>query len=78
MKQQTAVEFIQKNLNLFNWEQVFEQAKQMEKEQIMNAWKDGFQDGWFKEDDINAEQYYNETFILTLPNGNPSAKGNEQ
>jgi hypothetical protein len=37
--------------------QAFEQAKEMEKEQIMNAWYDG----WIEVGD-NSEHYYNETF----------------
>jgi hypothetical protein len=46
----------------------FKQAKEMEKEQIMDAWDDGYDKGM--RDRIekisnpvgNAEQYYNETF----------------
>jgi len=56
---------------------VFEQAKEMEKEQIMNARLDGFKisaEGWNGEHpfegvtdyyimlDINNDEYYNETF----------------
>ena len=47
---------------------VLEQAKEMEKQEIMNAWNDGYDKG--TRDRIekisnpvgNAEQYYNETF----------------
>ena len=47
---------------------VLEQAKEMEKEQIMNAWNDAYDKG--TRDRLekisnpvgNAEQYYNETF----------------
>jgi hypothetical protein len=39
------------------WNIVFEQAKKMEKEQIIEAYCNG-------DDNISAEQYYNETFKL--------------
>ncbi len=48
--------------------EVMEQAKEMEKEQIENAYEIGFADAWddARYDDeptyIGAEQYYNETF----------------
>ena len=47
---------------------IIEQAKEMEKEQIMNAWDNGYANGYDlgKYDDQpnpdDAEQYYNETF----------------
>jgi hypothetical protein len=37
--------------------ELYEQAKEMEKEQIKNAWYDG----WIEVGD-NSEHYYNETF----------------
>ena len=54
MAQQTAVEFIEENLNEFNWEQVFDRAKQMEKEQMLGFYR------WMKENDTadNAEKYF--------------------
>lgn len=42
------------------WQNVFEQAKEMEKQQIIEAFKNGDCNGTFET--INAEQYYNETF----------------
>ena len=48
----------QKALSANEWMQVIEQAKAMEKEQIMDAWdvgKDSFSS-------MSAEQYYNETY----------------
>jgi hypothetical protein len=39
--------------------EIFEQAKEMEKEQIMEAWFDGTTN-WDSES--SSEQYYNETF----------------
>jgi hypothetical protein len=64
---QTAVEFLEKELNqllvLFStkWEQVntaIEQAKEMEKQQIIDAYETG--DKYKTE--IPGQQYYNETF----------------
>jgi predicted DNA-binding protein with PD1-like motif len=62
----TAVEFYREELNAlvslretkFKTEQeIFEQAKAMEKEQIKDAWDNGC--GYVQE---NSQQYYNETF----------------
>ena len=45
----------------FNHEEVFAKAKAMEKEQIIDAWKNG--DNEFDEvANSFSEQYYNETF----------------
>ena len=65
-KQKTAVEWLIYKLDIilpldFEWDKLeksFKQAKQMEMEQIMNAWVKGV----VSEDDMTAEQYYNETF----------------
>ena len=57
----TAVEWLEKELkrvyesDYFN--RLLEQAKEMEKEQITDAWDNGFANGF-----DYAEQYYNETF----------------
>jgi len=73
---QTAVDFLvgefkQKLMgdNLPNWVvKIIEQAKEMEKEQIIDAYEIGFADAWddARYDDepkySGAEQYYNETF----------------
>jgi hypothetical protein len=68
---QTAVEWLHTKLstctseelvgNINNW---FEQAKEMEKEQIMGAWIDGDNNDCLSEQDSFdfAKQYYNETF----------------
>ena len=70
---QTAVEWFAKELN--NWrikefgedsiigipEEVFEQAKQREKEQMIQIYKAAFTDG-FNGELFEFEQYYNETF----------------
>jgi hypothetical protein len=68
---QTAVEWLEQQLfnkrGKFNKSDI-DQAKEMEKEQIVDAWDDGYDKGM--RDRIekisnpvgNAEQYYNETF----------------
>jgi hypothetical protein len=68
---QTAVEWLASKLNIV-WEEkiidLVEEAKSMEKEQIKDAWDDGYDKG--TRDRIekisnpvgNTEQYYNETF----------------
>ena len=65
MKQQTAVEWLEKHLNVyFNkkmdsslWKikQKFEQAKEMEKQQIIEAYCNC-------DDNIGAKQYYNKKY----------------
>jgi hypothetical protein len=56
---QTAVEWLhyvskQRELDKFDWEQ----AKEMEKEQIKNAWLNSLTKGDFN----SADEYYNKTF----------------
>jgi hypothetical protein len=78
MKQQTAINWLvdqiksdqnQKALSASEWIGVIEQAKQMEKDQIVKTYKDGYTDGQSDPDrskDIsefdNAKLYYSETF----------------
>lgn len=50
------VQFIEKELN-----NLLEQAKAMEKEQIIEAWDDGFVERQFSIES-NSKQYYNKTF----------------
>ena len=64
---QTAVEWLAlyiKGITSLNCDEVIEQAKAMEKEQIKDAfvecWKSNVPDG--VECKLDAEQYYNETF----------------
>ena len=71
---QTAVEWLIEELRgahvkgdfIFNGvitSELIEQAKAMEKEQIINAWDDGaYGCGQFTTTHDNSEQYYNETF----------------
>ena len=66
MKQQLAVEWFNQQLvdrqngngDSRSRDEIFEQAKEMEKQQIMDAWVNGGSNLSAK----NAEQYYNETF----------------
>jgi hypothetical protein len=64
MKKQTAVEWLENQLkerySFMNSEPLFEQAKAMEKEQIMNAYLEGESDADHYED--SALRFYNETF----------------
>ena len=64
MSKQTAVEWILEKITLkiylypiISLEDI-EQAKEMEKEQIMNSWAKGV----ISDNNMTAEQYYNETF----------------
>ena len=66
---QTAVEWLQEALmtseNAPNYNQwAFNKAKEMEKEQIENAWQNGIENcGEFNNPTIvSGEHYYNETF----------------
>jgi len=63
MAQQTAVEWYYDQTVVYgktNYAELLEQAKQMEKEQIIEAYQQGcFDDG---PNFTNAEQYYNETY----------------
>jgi hypothetical protein len=62
----TAVEWFAERIQsdkIFNFEIVLSKAKQMEKEQIMNAHEEGFYSPPFRMSRRReAEQYYNETF----------------
>ena len=49
-----------KNANWENRKLIIEQARQMEKEQIIDAWNDGYRE--FYDGSSTPEQYYNETF----------------
>jgi predicted GNAT family acetyltransferase len=70
MSKQTAVEWLVNQLNKQGFAQVvtdeeIQQAKEMEKQQIINACDAGFDDGCGFIEDIkykNAEQYYKETY----------------
>lgn len=60
---QSSIEWLYKELlnsepNILEWNKLFNQAKEMHKQEIIDAWEDG--QGSFST--RNAEQYYNETF----------------
>ena len=55
---QTAVEWLEEQLSVVSRPDLFEQAKAMEKEQIIEAWM--VIDNELQR--IGAEKYYNETF----------------
>jgi hypothetical protein len=61
----TAIEFLEeKLLELFADHLPFElldEAKEMEKQQIINAYQKGFNNAYFN-NPLSKEQYYNETF----------------
>ena len=72
MSKQTAVEWLQKQLNENGKLSAvdFYQAKQMEKQQIIEAVDVGFEEGSKFIEDIklkNAEQYYNQTYKQQTP-----------
>jgi hypothetical protein len=69
MAQQTAIDwFVNKVFGkngLIIYAEIIQEAKEMEKEQIMNAIDRGFDEGCKFPEDISlndAEQYYNETY----------------
>ena len=77
----TAVDYIKEKLMCneywyenMTFDQIIEQAKAMEKEQIMDAYEIGFADAWddARYDDepkhAGAEHYYNETFNKSIKN----------
>ena len=63
---ETAVEFLVDNLHYLHstkWDDILEQAKEMEKEQIIEAHIEGFYSPPFRKSrNGEAELYYNETF----------------
>jgi hypothetical protein len=68
----TAVEWLKEKFNennakFINWsEDYFNEAKEMEKQQIIDAYVNGDIDaGIYAATKKNAEQYYNETFNLS-------------
>jgi hypothetical protein len=57
----TAVEWLVENIHYLHstkWNDIIEQAKEIEQEQIMNAWVKGV----VSEGDMTARQYYNKTY----------------
>jgi hypothetical protein len=63
---QTAVEYLFEQLwetpkDKLTWHSILEQAKEMEKEQIMEAHNQGYADG-YRDNGNSPIDYYNETF----------------
>jgi hypothetical protein len=61
MKKQTAVEWLVEQLKLEGYDHTVEQAKAMEKEQMIDAYNEGSNQNGFPLKH-EAEQYYNETY----------------
>jgi hypothetical protein len=59
-KKQTAVEWLAERCGLQALEDVIAEAKQMEKEQILDSWDDGYSCGMYQEG--LGIDYYNETY----------------
>jgi HEPN domain-containing protein len=65
---QTAIEWLEEQMETWGhfprWmrDDIVKQAKEMEKEQIINAYWDGYIKPYSQEMITEAEQYYNETF----------------
>ena len=71
MKQQTAVEWLETKLGTSvkltspEWEMFYDlinQAKQMDKQNIIKAYQQGFFDNDFISAFYNSEEYYNDTY----------------
>lgn len=71
MTKKTAVDFLIKEIkndqflkskNAKEWNEIFDKAKEMEKEQIKDAYNDAAIDATYGEKFKNFEQYYNETY----------------
>jgi hypothetical protein len=62
---QTAVDFFMNSLNAKSYSndfwKAYKQAKEMEKEQIIDAYDYAYTEGWHMEEH-KSEQYYNETY----------------
>ena len=61
---QTAIEFLVDNLHYLHstkWDDIIEQAKEMEKQNLYNFYMQGGVDAIF-ESERTVEQYYNKTF----------------
>jgi hypothetical protein len=69
MAQQTAVEWLMEKYNSRQvyeesiWDEEFEQAKQMEKEQIIEAYRVGVEEDVYNNPLKTGQEYYNETYI---------------
>ena len=59
----TAIEWLESEMLKPNlgMKEIIEQAKEMEKQQIIDAYQQGFNNAYFS-NPLSKEQYYNETF----------------
>jgi len=64
MEKQTAVEWFYQRILAKDIKEVYEQAKAMEKEQIVKAFNEGMSNSvdYFANGTDESEQYYNETY----------------
>jgi hypothetical protein len=60
-KEQTAVEWLCEQYHLKQDIEIVKQAKEMEKQQIIDAYQQGFNNAYFS-NPLSKEQYYNETY----------------
>ena len=62
---QTAVSWLIEQLKgksqSITWNEIFNKAKEMEEQQITDAYQQGFNNAYFS-DPLSKEQYYNQTF----------------
>jgi hypothetical protein len=61
---QTAVEWLYQRILAKDIKAVFEQAKEMHKQEIINAYWSAYKEGQYS-GDKTADEYYNETFKNT-------------
>jgi hypothetical protein len=66
MEKETATEWLFKQLweepkDKFTWNTILSKAKEMEKQQIIDAYQQGYNNAYFN-NPLSKEQYYNETF----------------
>lgn len=64
---QTAVDYLFQELwqapkDKWMWKMILNQAKEMEKEQIIDVFKDAYDFGYYDNYNYSAEQYYKETY----------------
>jgi len=67
----TSIEWLIDQINNKAWgnvridipKEMIEQAKEMHKQEILDAFTEGASDGFYGESDSNREKYYQETFV---------------
>lgn len=66
-----------KPLSITNLDHLQQQAKEMEKQQIVDAFNEGSDDGFYGFGDSNKEKYYNETYKQELTSQLPGINVND-